>query len=126
MGAIPNTKNKAVIIAKEFIRILIQVGDKAAITFLTGLAPQFLANPFAQFLLEKIVSFIGEILRDLFAKGATVLIIDIQTHAENSAIVRARTALTYAEGGNDAESIKKAKDELIKCWGNLIHWDGTA
>lgn len=124
MGAVPVTENEAAKVTLQFINILMTVGETAAETFLTGLAPEFLANPFMQYILDHGVEYIGGLLKTVLNKSAANLVIDIQTNGEKSAVLTAGIALQFALGGHDEAAIKKAHDNLSKAYGNLFHWDG--
>lgn len=126
MGAVPTDTNKVATIVNGFLHALVTLGDDAAEAYLTALDPGLLGLPIIRDLLDLGVSEIGKYLYTFLATMGTNLIIDIQTHGEESSVISAGVALQMAQGSGDAQAIQKAQNAMVSAWANLIHYDGSA
>lgn len=121
----PTTDNKLADFINGIINALIVGGEAAAEAYIISLDPTILAIPVVKVLIEGGLKYIGGFVYAYLARGATNLVIDIQTNGEQSKAVIAATALQMAIASGDQNVIKKAAQDASTAYGNLIHWDGS-
>lgn len=108
------------------IGALMTGGESAAEAYVLAMDPALLTIPPIKWLIDEGIHYIGGFITAFLARGATGLVIDIQTNGQNSSAVIAATALQYAIASGKQDAIKKATEEAAKAYGNLIHWGGVA
>lgn len=124
MGAVPVAENVVGNFIAGLIKSIMTAGEDGAKAYLTALDPAVFGNPIIKFFVDEVLDELVKQLGQAFTNIATGVVIDIQTKGQNSAAVNAATALAFALAGKDPHAIAKAREDAIKAYGSLVHWDG--
>lgn len=121
-----STDNKAADIINDIIRAFASGGEAAAEAYITTLAPAVFGFPIMQFLLDQFVGYLGQFLSIASQNFADSIVIDIETHGEESSVINTAVALQYALGSGDKDAISLATKNLSTAYSNLFNFNGSS
>lgn len=126
MGDTPTAQNKAAEFFNNVIEALLEGGMEAAIVYITGVAPEAMAVPIVSWAVREGLSYLEQMVSKAGQKAATQIIIDVQTHGEQSSVITTATALQFALSSGNGEDIRIATDNAAQAIGRLVKFDGFA
>jgi len=121
----PSSINVMATLLNGVAKAAVTGGDAAVEAYLTAQFP-VLASPILSTLLDGLVSWLGSFLSVDLQNLVTILVIDVQTNGEKSAVYQAALAVVAANKTGDPVAIQTATTNLISAWQGLIQWDGSA
>ncbi len=122
----PSATNSTADVINGIISALMSGGEVAAEAYITALDPVLFTPPIMQWLLDRGVQYLGQILSIAGQKFADQVVFSIQTQGEQADVITATTALAIAQASNDTAAIAGAVSAASAAYKAAFRLDGWA
>lgn len=124
MADVAVSANPIAAVINKVVAVIFSGGAKVAEGDLAVEVP-ILEAPVIGTIVNQAIEAFADDLDGIAANMVSVIVTDIQTNGEQSAVVKAKTALDSATKSGDANAIKTAQSAVVSAWASLGNFDGA-